>query len=208
MPHNYNDKPNKEPSLNFELYAKELGKIAVKATTGNEPAFTVGIFGSWGSGKTTLMRCIERKFENPTEHFGVEEFEAHLHNFDQNNFKTIWFNPWKYDDTHGIRNALIQTILREMAEDSQRAIVKEKCNNLATRYNASQCILHIGEHLAGVALQSQMWGINPIEIFKPFRQSGGKARTNPEQNEVNDLAVELDTDPYLFINSFEAQFLR
>jgi Cdc6-like AAA superfamily ATPase len=206
MPHNYNDRPNEEPSLNFDLYAKELGKIAVKATTGNEGAFTVGIFGSWGSGKTTLMRCIERKFENPTEHFGVEEFEAHLHNFDQNNFKTIWFNPWKYDDTHGIRNALIQTILREMAENSQRAIVKEKCNNLATRYDASQCFLHIGEHLAGVALQSQMWGVNPIEIFKAFRQSGGKARTNPEQNEVNDLAVELDTDPYLFINSFEAQF--
>lgn len=202
MPHNYNDKPNKEPSLNFELYAKELGEIAVKATTGNEGAFTVGIFGSWGSGKTTLMRCIERKFENPTEHFGVE-FEAHLHNFDQNNFKTIWFNPWKYDDTHGIRNALIQTILREMAEKSQKAIVKEKCNNLATRYQkASQCILHIGEYLAGVALQSQMWGINPIEIGKDL----GKAWINPEQNEVNDLDLELDTDPYLFINSFEAQF--
>ena len=206
MSYNYNDKPNKEPSLNFELYAKELGKIAVKATTGNEGAFTVGIFGSWGSGKTTLMRCIERKFENHTEHFGVEEFESHLHNFDKTNFKTIWFNPWKYDDTHGIRNALIQTILREMAENSQRAIVKKKCNNLATLYDASQRILHIGEHLAGVALQSQMWGVNPIELFKAFRQSGGKARTNPAQNEVNNLAVELDTDPYLFINSFEAQF--
>jgi Cdc6-like AAA superfamily ATPase len=206
MPHNYNDRPNEEPSLNFDLYAKELGKIAVKATTGNEGAFTVGIFGSWGSGKTTLMRCIERKFENPTEHFGVEEFEAHLHNFDQNNFKTIWFNPWKYDDTHGIRNALIQTILREMAEDSQRAIVKEKCNNLATRYDASQCFLHIVEHLAGVALQSQMCGVNPIEIIKAFTNPSKKARTNPEQNEVNDLALELDTDPYLFINSFEAQF--
>ncbi|MCC3439121.1 P-loop NTPase fold protein [Microcoleus sp. PH2017_05_CCC_O_A] len=206
MPHNYNDRPNEEPSLNFDLYAKELGKIAVKATTGNEGAFTVGIFGSWGSGKTTLMRCIERKFENPTEHFEVEEFEAHLHNFDQNNFKTIWFNPWKYDDTHGIRNALIQTILREMAEDSQRAIVKEKCNNLATRYDASQCFLHIVEHLAGAALQSQMCGVNPIELIKIFTNPSKKARTNPEQNEVNDLALELDTDPYLFINSFEAQF--
>ncbi len=95
MSYNYNDRPNEEPSLNFELYAKELGKIAVKATTGNEGAFTVGIFGSWGSGKTTLMRCIERKFENHTENFGVEEFKSHLHNFDKANFKTIWFNPWK-----------------------------------------------------------------------------------------------------------------
>ncbi|WP_293367071.1 P-loop NTPase fold protein [Microcoleus sp. CAWBG50] len=205
MSDNYNDRPNEEPSLNFDLYAKELGKIAVKATTGNEGAFTVGIFGSWGSGKTTLMRCIERNFKDYLTKFVVEEFESHLHNFDATKFKTIWFNPWKYDDTHGIRNALIQTILREMAENSQ-GMVKENCNKLAIRYKASECILHIGEHLAGVALQSQMWGINPIEIIKGFTKLGGKARTNPEENKVNDLDLELDTDPYLFINSFEAQF--
>lgn len=208
MSHNYNDRPNEKPSLNFDLYAKELGKIAVKATTSNEGAFTVGIFGSWGSGKTTLMRCIERNFKDYVTQFALEDFEAHLldHNLDATKLKTIWFNPWKYDDTHGIRNALIQTILREMAEDSQRAIVKEKCNNLATRYDVSQCFLHIVEHLAGAALQSQMCGVNPIEIFKGFKKLGGKARTNSQQNEVNDLALELDTDPYLFINSFEAQF--
>ncbi|MEG3876402.1 P-loop NTPase fold protein [Microcoleus sp. herbarium7] len=200
----YNDRPNEEPSLNFELYAKELGKIAVKATTGNEGAFTVGIFGSWGSGKTTLMRCIERKLKNFITEFTPEEFEFHLHNFDATKFKTIWFNPWKYDDTHGIRNALIQTILREMAENSQGAIVKEKCNNLATRYNASECFLHIGEHLVGAALQSQMCGVNPLEIIKALRNLGGRASKNQEENQVNDL--ELDTDPYLFINSFEAQF--
>ncbi|NJK69125.1 MAG: hypothetical protein HC941_23725 [Microcoleus sp. SU_5_3] len=200
----YNDRPNEEPSLNFELYAKELGKIAVKATTGNEGAFTVGIFGSWGSGKTTLMRCIERKLKNFHKEFTPEEFESYLHNFDATKFKTIWFNPWKYDDTHGIRNALIQTILREMAENSQGALVKEKCNKLATRYNASECFLHIGEHILGVALQSQMWGVNPLEVIKGFTKLGGRYRENQEKDEVNDL--ELDTDPYLFINSFEAQF--
>jgi predicted KAP-like P-loop ATPase len=201
----YNDRPNKKPSLNFELYAKELGKIAVKATTSDEGAFTVGIFGSWGSGKTTLMRCIERKLQNFITEFTPEEFELHLldRNFEATKFKTIWFNPWKYDDTHGIRNALIQTILREMAENSQ-GMVKENCNNLATRYNVSERILYVGEHLAGVALQSQMWGINPIEIIKGLTKSVERISENPEQNEVNNL--NLDTDPYLFINSFEAQF--
>jgi tRNA A37 threonylcarbamoyladenosine biosynthesis protein TsaE len=201
----YNDRPNTEPSLNFKLYAKELGKIAVKATTGNEGSFTVGIFGSWGSGKTTLMRCIEQKLKNFQEEFKTDEFEAHLHNFDATKFKTIWFNPWKYDDTHGIRNALIQTILREMAENS-KGIVKENCNKLATRYNTSQCALHILEHLLGAAFQSQMYGVNPIEIIKGFTKLGEKGRENQEQNEVNDLDLDLDTDPYLFINRFESQF--
>ena len=201
----YNDRPNTNPSLNFELYAKELGKIAVKATTGNEGSFTVGIFGSWGSGKTTLMRCIEEKLKNFHTEFTTDEFQYPLNNYDATKFKTIWFNPWKYDDTHGIRNALIQTILREMAENSQ-GIVKENCNKLATRYNTSQCALHVGEHLLGVALQSQMYGVNPIEIIKGLIKLGGKGRENQEQNEVNDLDLVLDTDPYLFINRFESQF--
>jgi len=201
----YNDRPNTQPSLNFELYAKELGKIAVKATTGNEGSFTVGIFGSWGTGKTTLMRCIEQKLKNFHAEFTTDEFEAHLHNFDATKFKTIWFNPWKYDDTHGIRNALIQTILREMAENSQ-GLVKENCNKLATRYNATQFTLHVGEHLLGVLLQSQMYGVNPIEIFKGFTKLGGKGRENQDKNEVNDLNLDLDRDPYLFINKFESQF--
>lgn len=192
----YNDKPKENPSLNFDRYAKELGKIAVKATTGNEGAFTVGIFGSWGSGKTTLMRCIERKLQNFHTEFRPEEFD----NFDATQFKTIWFNPWKYDDTHGIRNALIQTILREMAENSQ-GTVKEKCNTLATRY--IKCIRHIGEHILGVALQSQMF-FNPIEILKGVTKLSIKAREDQELTPVNEL--DLDTDPYLFINSFETQF--
>jgi len=199
----FNDAPNTKPSLNFELYAKELGKIAVKATTGNEGSFTVGIFGSWGSGKTTLMRCIERKLKNFHTEFTTDEFESHLHNYDATKFKTIWFNPWKYDDTHGIRNALIQTILREMAENS-KGIVKENCNKLATRYNASKCILHIGEHLLGAAFQSQMY-VNPIEIIKGIKL-GGQGSENKDKNEGNDLDLDLDTDPYLFINRFESQF--
>jgi hypothetical protein len=200
----YNDRPNEEPSLNFDLYAKELGKIAVKATTGNEGAFTAGIFGSWGSGKTTLMRCIEKKLKNFHTEFKPEEFEFYLPNFGETKFKTIWFNPWKYDDTHAIRNALIQTILREMAENSQ-GTVQDNCNKLATRYNTSDCFLHILEHLVGVALQSQNPLLfNPIEVIKGLTKLGRKAREVQESTEVN--GIDLDTDPYLFINSFEAQF--
>lgn len=199
----YNDKPSEDPSLNFPLYGKELAKISVKATTGNEGAFTVGIFGSWGSGKTTLMRCIERKLKNFHAEFRAEEFDFPSYECDTSKFKTIWFNPWKYDDTHGIRNALIQTILREIAEESSENMLKENCNQLATRYHASECILHIGEHLLGVTLQSQVF-INPIEIFKGLLKL--RSPQNPDSNEVKNLDLEADADPYLFINRFEVKF--
>lgn len=50
------DDPAAAPELGFQDYATALSDIIRSST----PEFAVGIFGSWGTGKTTLMRQIER----------------------------------------------------------------------------------------------------------------------------------------------------
>ncbi len=54
------DSPSEKPALGFDQTALALKEII----EGSKPQFVVGIFGTWGSGKTTLMRTIERKL-NP-----------------------------------------------------------------------------------------------------------------------------------------------
>lgn len=49
------DDPATNPSLGFDDYASTLADVIQTST----PRFAIGIFGSWGSGKTTLMRAIE-----------------------------------------------------------------------------------------------------------------------------------------------------
>jgi KAP family P-loop domain len=61
--------------------------------------FTLGIFGEWGSGKTTLMEMIRRRLEN------------------DGRVKAVWFNAWKYDSKEVIWNALIQKIFYVMRSD-------------------------------------------------------------------------------------------
>ena len=41
----------------FTEHAERLSKIIV----GSKPQFTVGIFGGWGTGKTTMMRMINEQ---------------------------------------------------------------------------------------------------------------------------------------------------
>ncbi|HAC62850.1 MAG TPA: hypothetical protein DCF68_04765 [Cyanothece sp. UBA12306] len=69
-----------------------------------KPPFTIGIFGEWGCGKTSLMKMIQDRLKN-----------------DQ--VKTVWFNAWKYDRKEVIWNALIQeifyTIKKEIEEDPE-----------------------------------------------------------------------------------------
>jgi translation initiation factor RLI1 len=49
------DEPTLEDALDFDRYSQELADIIRNST----PRFAVGVFGGWGTGKTTLMKMIE-----------------------------------------------------------------------------------------------------------------------------------------------------
>jgi tetratricopeptide (TPR) repeat protein len=51
------DAPSELPRLGFGRIASALSDIIVQS----DPRFAVGIFGGWGTGKTTLMQAIEKK---------------------------------------------------------------------------------------------------------------------------------------------------
>lgn len=74
--------------------------------------FCIGIYGPWGTGKTSLMLMIE------------ENMKA-----GRANAKTIWFNPWKYDKKEDLWGALIRTILFQIKEEGNQQ-AKDKADQL------------------------------------------------------------------------------
>src|SRR5215212_275359 len=64
------------PILDFEAYSDTI----VKMITQSHPKFSIGIYGEWGTGKTTLMRVVEDKLKN-----------------NEDNILTVWFNAWRYE---------------------------------------------------------------------------------------------------------------
>jgi KAP family P-loop domain len=69
------DNPADEPALGFADYADAFAEIVCDS----EPRFAVGIFGGWGSGKTTLMRAIRDRIDR------------------REDVITVWFNAWRYE---------------------------------------------------------------------------------------------------------------
>ncbi|MEA1965734.1 MAG: HEAT repeat domain-containing protein [Euryarchaeota archaeon] len=65
---------------------------------------TIGIHGRWGSGKTSLMRMVEAKFEDDTK------------------VKTVWFNAWAYGRDESIGLALLQQILNEFQKEEKLTV--------------------------------------------------------------------------------------
>ncbi|RME09509.1 MAG: hypothetical protein D6816_04325, partial [Bacteroidetes bacterium] len=87
------DNPTPEDNLKFEDFRLALGDIAGKAAT----PLTIGIFGAWGSGKTSLMQMVKEDLTGKT-----------------NSVRTVWFTAWKYDRHEALWRALILRIIEAL----------------------------------------------------------------------------------------------
>lgn len=84
------DDPAQSPVLGFGDYADAFAEIV----RGSPPRFAIGIFGGWGSGKTTLMRAICSRIE------GYDDVIP------------VWFNAWRYEREEQLIIPLLD-VLRE-----------------------------------------------------------------------------------------------
>ena len=80
--------------LGFDTYARVLAQAALD-TPG---PFTIGVFGEWGTGKTSLMRLIQANLKT------------------EPNVVTVWFNAWRYEKEEHPIVPLIGTIIRQLEE--------------------------------------------------------------------------------------------
>ena len=71
---------------------------------GSKPRFSVGIYGDWGTGKTTLMRMIKKKLENEQNKIivswdALEKDTVELRRFLASNYDVDWIknteNEWR-----------------------------------------------------------------------------------------------------------------
>ena len=94
------DVPVDDGVLGFDNYKDALINI-IKSS---DPHFTVGIFGGWGTGKTTLMKMMRKGLDDDGE-------------------VTVWFNPWRYEKEEHLIIPLLQTIELEL---KKRKIAKSQ----------------------------------------------------------------------------------
>lgn len=86
------DNNSRSDGLGFETYARVLGNAAL----GTQGPFTIGIFGEWGTGKTSLMRLMQSNLKK------------------NKNVITVWFNAWRYEKEEHPIVPLLATIIREL----------------------------------------------------------------------------------------------
>ena len=82
-----NDLPASKDALDFMPYIETLAEVVESSNT----PLTIGIFGTWGSGKTSLMGMVRDQLPE--------------------NFTVAWFDAWKYDKEETLWRAFLLNVL-------------------------------------------------------------------------------------------------
>lgn len=93
------DVPEDEVIFGFDGYASTL----TSAIMGNDPHFTIGIFGSWGRGKTTLLRRIEAQLKS-----GYSDKAL-----------TVFFDAWRYQQEAHMLLPLLDTLSNSLKGEQE-----------------------------------------------------------------------------------------
>lgn len=93
MPVPVPDTPASIDELGFDRFAVPFART-IAATDRSTTPWTIGVYGEWGSGKTTFLKLVEKELSRS----GV---------------RPIWFNAWKYARDDDLWAALIEKIVVE-----------------------------------------------------------------------------------------------
>ena len=159
------DQPADHDRLNFGPYAKTLADIIADPST--DTPLTIGVFGDWGRGKTSLMRMVQRGLEEQ----GKPSFPI----------RTVWFNAWLYSHQESLWRALISCVLggvsgfNTLSDDARAALPHLE----ARLYPAGTPASGFLTMPAGVLAELQGASLPPLmglELLRRLAQREGRAK--------------------------------
>lgn len=160
---------SREDELGFSVYADVLASTAI----GTQGPFTIGVFGEWGTGKTSLLKLIEKRLT------GKEMVIP------------VWFNAWRYERENDPLIPLLSTIiliLKKQKTTNQK--IKDEINKVS---KALQSIVY------GLTFKAEVQ--IPAIVKLGLDWDGEKTITKDRENKI-DKIIDNSLDYQLF-NRFD-----
>ncbi|OQY01340.1 MAG: hypothetical protein B6I26_04665 [Desulfobacteraceae bacterium 4572_130] len=152
----------------FSAYVKTIADLI--AFNNNKTPFTIGIYGSWGTGKTTLMKSIKQSLDNDNRFEKDPQYRL---------CKTVWFQAWKYNNKEEIFAALIEKIFKTMESDNDFFV---EC-----RIKIEKIIKSLDKKGIATSLIKAMTGVNVNQFFRNLKHKDKLGFYDIFQNLFDDL---------------------
>ncbi|MBG9787033.1 KAP family P-loop NTPase fold protein [Brevibacillus laterosporus] len=123
----WSDNETSQDLLGFKVHADLIRSVV---TNSKLLPVTLGVFGDWGSGKTSIMKMLEHDLdpENyPPDSPEKEKYEK---------IAVLYFNGWLFEGYDDAKSALLSSILLQLGEHKRFGpIIKEKVAGLLKSVN-------------------------------------------------------------------------
>ena len=98
----WSDNETADDLLGFQVHADLIRSVV---TDPKMLPVTIGVFGDWGGGKTSIMKMLERDLE--PENWQKESVERQ--NYE--NAAVIYFNGWQFEGYDDAKAAILSSVL-------------------------------------------------------------------------------------------------
>jgi predicted KAP-like P-loop ATPase len=121
------DKETENDKLNFRPYVETLVSIVENIEI---MPYTIGIFGKWGSGKTSFMKMMKAELDKREEYL------------------TVWFNAWKFNRQEEIWTSLFEAIAMTLQKKRKiNSNIRAKLDDLLKRADYIKLMSCIGKSI-------------------------------------------------------------
>jgi hypothetical protein len=122
--------------FNRERLAVHLSHFLLTQAPDRLP-MVVGIFGSWGSGKTWFMNAMVGHLES-----NCDETDA-CSSSGKPGAKVVWFDPWKYERRQDVAAGLMYALLNRVADDTDDTALAERSTRTAIQIGKVMAALSV-----------------------------------------------------------------
>lgn len=178
------DNETKQDLLGYQVHADLLSNIILKDEM---LPITIGVFGNWGSGKSSLMLLMEQKLSVWQKEYKTEGIAK-----GKSGVLQIRFNSWQFDNYESNKMSLIDTMLTSIREDiNVRADIFTQADTLLSHIK----LLEVGSFV----LRKIYENLTPEEIKKwiPDQKEIAKMTGNEEYRELHQYVTNGNSLRYI-----------
>ena len=166
------DNETDEDLLGFEIHANLLQSIVTDPTM---LPVTVGLFGDWGGGKSSILKILQRDLA-PNDPDNPENL-------------VIYFDTWVFQGYEDAKTAILAVLLQELKE--HRAF-KSKISDEATELLRRVNWMKVAK--VGLAAGISYFSANPLPFLATL---SGKSKKDTEDNDTEEDKSADDADKWL-----------
>ena len=190
------DNETTEDLLGFQVHADLIRSIV---TDPEMLPVTIGVFGDWGSGKTSVMKMLEESFNPNNYDEGSEERTKY------ERIACLYFNGWLFEGYDDAKSAILSSILLQLSEHQCFGPkIRDKAANLLKSVDSMRFVRLGLQHVALPAFAAYVSGgasLIPSIVGGASSVFGKKEEVSEEDNSEETAADEnVDLDKLINAN--------